>query len=78
MSDPVSGVLKWFNFHRGYGFLVRSGQADILVRASTLREGKVCAKQVRPGLGLTVEVEQTRYGLRATRVLEVSEWGSQP
>jgi CspA family cold shock protein len=31
MSDRLSGVVKWFNSQKGYGFIEREGGPDVFV-----------------------------------------------
>ena len=36
MPERVSGVVKWFNPRKGYGFIARPGQPDIFVHYSQI------------------------------------------
>ena len=69
-SSLVSGLIKWFDPAKGYGFVVNSqGGPDILLHANVLRnfgQGSV-ADQSR----VRVRVVPTARGLQATEVLEI-------
>jgi CspA family cold shock protein len=38
MSDRVSGVVKWFNANKGYGFISNQEGEDLFVHYSSIRE----------------------------------------
>ncbi len=37
MSDRVTGVVKWFNANKGYGFISTEGE-DVFVHYSSIRD----------------------------------------
>ena len=37
MSERISGTVKWFNGAKGYGFIERSGGADVFVHFSAIQ-----------------------------------------
>ena len=68
--EIVSGLIKWFDPAKGYGFVINSrGGPDILLHANVLRnfgQGSI-ADQAR----VTVRVVPTERGLQASEVLEI-------
>src|SRR4051812_27346157 len=68
----LSGVIKWFDVSKGYGFIVPdNGAADILLHVTCLRrDGFQVAYE---GARVVVEVLQRPRGLQAFRVLSMDD-----
>ncbi len=64
----ISGVIKWFDVSKGFGFIVPdNGMADVLVHVTCLRrDGYQTAYE---GARIVVEALQRPKGLQAVRVL---------
>lgn len=68
----VSGVIKWFDVAKGYGFIVPdTDMPDVLIHVSCLRrDGFQTAYE---GARITCEVQDRPKGLQAFRVLSMDE-----
>ncbi|MEQ9144952.1 MAG: cold-shock protein [Parvibaculaceae bacterium] len=68
----VSGVVKWFDSVKGYGFLVPDdGSKDVLIHSSCLRQfGR---DNLEEGATLVCEAAQRPKGLQATKILEIDD-----
>ena len=68
----LTGVIKWFNVSKGYGFIVPdNGMPDILLHVTCLRrDGFQVAYE---GARVVVEVLQRPRGLQAFRILSMDE-----
>lgn len=72
MSDRESGVVKWFNRNKGYGFIVRdNGNEDVFVHYKEIKAN---------GYRSLVEGERVTYtlvtgdkGLQASEVIAAEE-----
>src|SRR4051812_25756186 len=68
----VSGVVKWFDANKGYGFVVPDdGLPDILLRVACLRRGGF--QIAFEGARVVVEVLQCQQGLQAYRLIAMDE-----
>ena len=66
MSDLVSGVVKWFNDDKGYGFIEREGGADVFVHFRAINgTGR---RTLKEGQKVTFEVTQGQKGPQAENV----------
>ena len=66
MSDLVSGVVKWFNDDKGYGFIEREGGADVFVHFRAINgNGR---KTLKEGQKVTFEVVQGPKGKQASNI----------
>jgi cold shock protein len=66
----LTGVIKWFDMSKGYGFIVPdNGMPDILLHVSCLRRDGYSA--LYQGARVVVQVLQRPRGLQAFRILSV-------
>ncbi len=66
MSDTVSGVVKWFNDDKGFGFIEREGGADVFVHFRAINgSGR---RTLHEGQKVTFEVVQGQKGPQAENV----------
>ena len=69
-GPPVSGVVKWFNPEKGFGFVELSdGSGDAFLHGSVLTQGGI--NTVQPGETLEVRVGPGHKGPHVTEVLSV-------
>lgn len=70
MSDQlVSGVVKWFNDAKGYGFIEREGGPDVFVHFRAINgTGR---RTLLEGQNVTFEVVQGQKGPQAENVTAV-------
>lgn len=74
---PVSGMLKWFDATRGFGFLVaeQDGVGDVLIHFTVLQaHGR---RTVPEGTRIEAEAVQRARGYQATRIISL-ELGDAP
>jgi cold shock protein len=68
----LSGVIKWFDVSKGYGFIVPdNGLPDILLHVTCLRRDGFQA--AHEGARVVVEVLQRARGLQAFRIISMDE-----
>jgi CspA family cold shock protein len=68
----ISGMIKWFDASKGYGFIVPdSGLPDVLLHVTCLRRGGF--QTAYEGARVIVEVLNRSKGLQAFRVISMDE-----
>ena len=67
VSNRETGVVKWFNASKGYGFLSREGKDDVFVHFSAIQSDGF--KTLDEGQSVEFTVEQGEKGLQATNVV---------
>lgn len=67
-SQTVSGFVKWFDAHKGYGFVTVEG-GDILLHQTCVRESGF--RHVLEGASVTCQIARGPKGLQAVRLLEL-------
>ena len=67
MSERETGIVKWFNASKGYGFISREGKDDVFVHYSAIQtEG---FRTLDEGQQVEFSVEKGAKGLQATNVI---------
>lgn len=69
-NQEETGVVKWFDAQKGYGFITRSSGEDIFVHFSNVEEPD--AKSLQEGDRVVFEVGPGRKGPAAHNVRRVS------
>ncbi|HEX9808894.1 MAG TPA: cold-shock protein [Alphaproteobacteria bacterium] len=73
----VSGVVKWFNAVKGFGFITPSdGANDAFLHLSVLREAGFA--NLLPGSTVRCEVCERPKGLQVTRLIDVDDSTAEP
>ena len=76
-GPPVSGVVKWFNPEKGFGFVELSDRSgDAFLHGSVLTQSGIAA--VQPGETLEVRVGPGHKGPHVTEVLSVDSSTATP
>ncbi len=66
MSERISGVVKWFNAAKGYGFIGREGGEDVFVHFSAITmEGY---RRLEQGQQVEFSIDEGPKGLQAVNV----------
>jgi len=69
MTDLVSGVVKWFNDDKGFGFIEREQGPDVFVHFRAINgEGR---RSLVEGQTVSFEVVEGQKGLQAENVTAV-------
>ena len=68
----ISGIVKWFNAVKGFGFVtVADSSSDAFLHLSVLRESGF--ENLLPGATVRCDVADRMKGLQVTRIIEVDE-----
>jgi len=66
MSDRETGIVKWFNASKGYGFISREGAEDVFVHYSAIQADGF--RTLEEGQRVEFSVEQGPKGPQAANV----------
>jgi CspA family cold shock protein len=81
MAETVkaeTGIVKWFDGKKGYGFITRSnGEKDVFVHATDLRKSGIEDDDVDEGQHLAFEIATTLRGLKAVKLSRCTPDGNQ-
>ena len=70
LSQPISGLVKWFDPVKGFGFIVSDrGGSDILLHVNVLRN--FGQSSVADGARIDLRAHRTERGVQATEVLAI-------
>jgi CspA family cold shock protein len=66
MSERETGVVKWFDVKKGYGFIKREEGNDVFVHYSSIQGDEF--RKLEEGQKVTFVVSETEKGLQAQDV----------
>jgi CspA family cold shock protein len=70
MSERMTGVVKWFNEQKGYGFIARDGGDDVFVHYSAI-QGQGGFRTLNEGDRVEFSIEQGQKGPSAVDVQRI-------
>lgn len=66
MAERTTGVVKWFNAEKGFGFIAQEGGDDVFVHYSEIQGGGY--RSLEDGAKVEFEITQGKKGLQASGV----------
>ncbi len=70
MSERITGIVKWFNRTKGYGFISREGGKDVFVHYTAIQGGGF--RNLEEGQQVEFSVEESPKGPQAVDVVVLS------
>lgn len=68
MADVETGVVKWFNDTKGFGFIQRSNNQDVFVHYTSIASNSSDRKTLAEGQRVEFKVTNGKKGLQAEEV----------
>jgi CspA family cold shock protein len=69
MPERITGVVKWFNTTKGYGFIQRENGPDVFVHYSAIKEEGF--KNLEEGQSVEFTIVEGPKGLQAAEVIRL-------
>lgn len=66
MSNTTTGLVKWFNEEKGFGFIAQEGGPDVFAHFSAIQTDGF--KTLKEGQAVTFDVEQGPKGPQASNI----------
>ena len=71
MSKRITGVVKWFNDEKGYGFIQREGGPDVFVHHSAIKATGY--RKLEEGERVEFEITEGPKGPQASEVVRLGK-----
>jgi len=71
MSEKVSGIVKWFDAKKGFGFISREGEEDVFVHYSAIQSDGY--RKLEDGQPVEFILTEGRKGLEASELTLISK-----
>lgn len=69
MTDRISGIVKWFNAAKGYGFIGQENGEDVFVHFSAIMADGY--RRLEQGQKVEFSIEEGPKGLQAINVMPI-------
>ena len=69
MTDRITGTIKWFNAHKGYGFIGREEGDDIFVHYTAITMDGY--RRLDEGQEVEFSIEEGPKGVQASNVVSI-------
>ena len=70
MSNKMTGLVKWFNADKGFGFISQENGTDLFAHFSKIKSNGF--KSLEDGQKVQFDVEQGERGLQAVNIIKIS------
>jgi cold shock protein len=71
MSKRITGIVKWFNDEKGYGFIQREGGPDVFVHHSAIKATGY--RKLEEGERVEFEITEGPKGPQASEVVRLGK-----
>ncbi|MDR1561221.1 MAG: cold shock domain-containing protein [Holosporaceae bacterium] len=63
-TEKVTGVMKWFNSYKGFGFARLNSEEDVFIHGSLLKKYRL--RTIEHGTEIKMVIQRTKFGYEAT------------